>query len=106
MLEIGHNLRWSSHDDCEWVITATDPSITLKCNMQHPYKQIILLKILFVYCFFFVFILDKHVSLTIMHIENEPVIQRMIAQMDNTTVAECTATITVSFLKWKKFESS
>lgn len=42
------------------------------------------------------FNLDKHVSLTIMHIENEPVIQRMIAQMDNTTEAQCTAIISVS----------
>lgn len=43
------------------------------------------------------FTLDKHVSFAIMHLENEPVIQKMIADMDNTTAPGCLAAIKVSF---------
>lgn len=42
--------------------------------------------------------LDKHVSLSIMHLENEPTIQKLIAQAENTTEPKCMATINVSLL--------
>ncbi|XP_031624566.1 cubilin homolog [Contarinia nasturtii] len=60
IIQIGHNIRWLA-DDCEWTITAENPS--------------------------------QHVSLSIMHIENEPVFQKYVARITNQSVSECVRNI-------------
>lgn len=50
------------------------------------------------------FVSDQHVSLSITHIENEPSMQRIIAQMQNATETKCTAKISV--IEFKCFLNS
>lgn len=89
-MEIGQNLRWFG--DCEWVITATDPSKYEICNMQtNKFFHIELLAF-----FRGDFDLDKHVTLTIMHIENEPTYQKAAARAQNLTEPECITVVSVS----------
>lgn len=52
---------------------------------------------------FFMQILDQHVSLTIMHIDNEPIIQKFVARLQNQTEAECTRKIFVSIRRFGDF---
>lgn len=79
MIAIGHNLRWIA-DKCEWVIIASDPSkILLKISTYESF--ISFNEIGFN-------ILDKHVTLNILHIENEPVFQKFIARLSNQSAED------------------
>lgn len=83
MLEIGHNIRWVA-DDCEWTITANDPSMKRRFLLnfmkikkkQNKTNTIDMVS-------------GQHVSLSISHIDNEPVFDKYVARLTNQTSKDC-----------------